>query len=80
MEMLSYFRGDKHEFCLIVIKIKHVRSCPSFDITYTRLHRVKIEVSLHRLNCILFSLFICAWFGLVIALLMVFLKNALMCN
>ena len=24
-------------------------------------------------------LFICAWFGLVIALLMVFLKNALMC-
>ena len=25
------------------------------------------------------SLYICAWFGLVIALLMVFLKNALMC-
>ena len=26
------------------------------------------------------SLYICAWFGLVIALLMVFLKNALMCK
>ena len=25
MEMLSYFRGDKHEFCLVVIKFKHVR-------------------------------------------------------
>ena len=23
MEMLSYFRGDKHEFCLVVIKFKH---------------------------------------------------------
>ena len=33
MEMLSSFRGDKHEFCLVVIKFKHVRSCPSFDIT-----------------------------------------------
>ena len=35
MEMLSTFRGDKHEFILIVIKFKHVRSCPSFDITNT---------------------------------------------
>ena len=26
MEMLSSFRGDKHEFCLVVIKVKHVRS------------------------------------------------------
>ena len=34
MEMLRSFRGDKHEFCLFVIKFKHVRSCPSFDITY----------------------------------------------
>ena len=25
MEMLSSFRGDKHEFCLVVIKFKHVR-------------------------------------------------------
>ena len=25
MEMLSSFRGDKHEFCLVVIKSKHVR-------------------------------------------------------
>ena len=24
MEMLSSFRGDKHEFCLIFIKFKHV--------------------------------------------------------
>ena len=23
MEMLSSFRGDKHEFCLVVIEIKH---------------------------------------------------------
>ena len=35
MEMLSSIRGDKHEFCLVVIKFKHVRSCSSFDITYT---------------------------------------------
>ena len=47
MEMLSSFRGDKHEFCLVIKsnnnniyiynnnKFKHVRSCPSFDITYT---------------------------------------------
>ena len=35
MEMLSSFIGDKREFCLVVIKFKHVRSCPSFDITYT---------------------------------------------
>ena len=35
MEMFRSFRGDKHEFCLAVIKFKHVRSCPSFDITYT---------------------------------------------
>ena len=27
MEMLSSFRGDKHEFCLVVIKFKYVRSC-----------------------------------------------------
>ena len=26
MEMLSSFRGDKHEFCLVVIKCKHVRN------------------------------------------------------
>ena len=30
MEMLRSLRGDKHEFCLTVIKFKHVRSCPSF--------------------------------------------------
>ena len=24
MEMLSSIRGDKHEFCLVVIKFKHV--------------------------------------------------------
>ena len=34
MEMLSSFGGDKHELCLVVIMFKHVRSCPSFDITY----------------------------------------------
>ena len=32
--MLSSFRGEKHEFCLVVIKFKYVRRCPSFDITY----------------------------------------------
>ena len=32
--MLSSFVGDKHELCLVVIKSKNVRSCPSFDITY----------------------------------------------
>ena len=38
MEMPSLSRGDKHEICLAVIKLKHVRSCSSVDITYTRLH------------------------------------------
>ena len=33
--MLSSFGDDKHELCLVVIKVKHVRSFPSFDITYT---------------------------------------------
>ena len=37
MEMLNSIGGDKHEFCLVVIKFKHVCSCPSFDITYTEL-------------------------------------------
>ena len=35
MEMLSSFRGDQYEFILVVIKSKHVRSCPSFDITHS---------------------------------------------
>ena len=38
MEMPSSFRDDKHEFCLVVIKFKHVHSCPRFDITHTCLH------------------------------------------
>ena len=29
MEMLSSISGDKHEFCLVVIKLKHVRTFPS---------------------------------------------------
>ena len=33
MEMLSSLRGDMHEFCLVAINFKHVRCCPSFDIT-----------------------------------------------
>ena len=39
MEMFSSVGGDKHEFCL-VIKFRHVRSCPNFDIAYTWLHGV----------------------------------------
>ena len=35
MEMLGSFRGDKHELCLVIIKFKPVRSCPSIDITNT---------------------------------------------
>ena len=35
MEMFRSFRGDKYVLCLAIIKFKHVRSCPSFDITYT---------------------------------------------
>ena len=35
MEILSSHSGDKHEFCLVVAKFKHDRSCPSFDITHT---------------------------------------------
>ena len=34
MEMISSLRGDKHEFCHVVIKFKHVRSLSSFDVTY----------------------------------------------
>ena len=34
MEILSSLKGDKHESCLIDVKLKHVRSCPSFDMTY----------------------------------------------
>ena len=41
MEMLSTFRGDKNEFCLVVIKFKHVLSCSRFDITYA-LHGVNL--------------------------------------
>ena len=33
MEMNSSIRGDKHEFCIVVINIRLVRSCPSIDIT-----------------------------------------------
>ena len=32
MEILSAFLYDK--FCLVVIKLKYVVSCPSFEITY----------------------------------------------
>ena len=35
MEMPSSTRGEKHEFCFVVIKLKHVRSYPSFDSTNT---------------------------------------------
>ena len=35
MEIACSFGGDKHEFCLVVIKFKHVHSCLSFDITHT---------------------------------------------
>ena len=31
MEMFRSFRGDKHEFCLAIIKFMHVSSCPSID-------------------------------------------------
>ena len=41
MEMPSSFLGDKHELWLVVIKLKHVRSCPSLDITNACLYRVK---------------------------------------
>ena len=34
MEMLSSLGCDKHEFCLVVVKLNHVRSYPPFDITY----------------------------------------------
>ena len=34
MEMLSLFGGDKHEFCLFVVKFKLVRSRQSVDNTY----------------------------------------------
>ena len=46
MEMLSSFVGDKQEFCLVVVKFKHARRCPSFDITTTaRISRHKQKLS-----------------------------------
>ena len=42
MQMLISLRGNKHEFCLVVIKYKHVRSCPSFDITYICMHYIYV--------------------------------------
>ena len=35
MEVLTSFGGDKHDLGLVVIKFKHFRSCPSFDIKNT---------------------------------------------
>ena len=38
MEMLSSFRGNKHEFCLVVVNLKYVGGCITYisvDITYT---------------------------------------------
>ena len=35
MEMHCSFGDDKHEFCLVVVKLKNARSYPSIDITYT---------------------------------------------
>ena len=34
MEMPSSFIGDKHEFWLVVIELKHVLGCLSIGITY----------------------------------------------
>ena len=53
MEMLGSIGGDKHEFCLAIVKFKHefclaiatsknICSCPSFDITYALLHRMNL--------------------------------------
>ena len=51
MEMLSSLRGDKHVFCLVVIKFKHVRSCPSFNITYSILgEQTSVVVSHQQMN------------------------------
>ena len=33
------FLGDKHELSFVGIQFKHIGSCPSFDVTYTFLHR-----------------------------------------
>ena len=54
MEMLSSFGGDKHEFCLVVIKAKHVYSCPSRTSEIIRSlywhigHAVRMSVSEYR--------------------------------
>ena len=42
MEMIISLRGDKHEFCLVVIKYKHVRSCPISYITYICMHYIYV--------------------------------------
>ena len=38
MEMLRSLRGDKHEFCLTVIKFKHVRSHSSAQALTSLIH------------------------------------------
>ena len=45
MEMISSFRGDKDEFYLVVIKFKHVRSCPSFGITYITILNSRMQLN-----------------------------------
>ena len=50
--------------------------CPITVIIYVSFEDILVSFSLQRLNFILDHF---AWFGLVIVLLMVFLKNALMC-
>ena len=34
MKMHSSFVADRHEFCLVVLKLKNVHSCQRFDIAY----------------------------------------------
>ena len=54
MEMLSSFRGDKHEFCLVVITLKHVRSC--FHVVSTSVENI-CEHPLCHLTNVIFSLY-----------------------
>ena len=46
MEMLSSFRGDKHVFCLVVIKFKHVHSCNYIKVILSRKKKYLNKINL----------------------------------
>ena len=69
------FALSKIEIMIIIVFVYYYYYCFSFHMLLMLLMLLLSLIYYHYCR----SLYICAWFGLVIALLMVFLKNALMC-